>query len=52
MNLDEAYIFDSYTYDFGRLLKIDDMHYRILCSKQPKLRDVLNTKTNAIICKL
>jgi hypothetical protein len=52
VNLNEGYIFDNYSYDFGRLLKIDALYYRILWSKQPELREVLNTETNAIIRKL
>jgi glycosyltransferase involved in cell wall biosynthesis len=45
VNLEEKYIFNNYTYDFGRLLKLDNTHYRILWSKQPERRDVLNIKT-------
>jgi glycosyltransferase involved in cell wall biosynthesis len=45
VNAKEQYIFNNYTYDFGRLLKLDDVHYRILWSKQPEQREVLNIKT-------
>jgi glycosyltransferase involved in cell wall biosynthesis len=45
INVEEQYIFNNYTYDFGRLLKLDDVHYRILWSKQPELREALNIKT-------
>jgi hypothetical protein len=44
VNLKETYIFNNYTYDFGRLLKLDDVHYRILWNKQPERREVLNIK--------
>ena len=52
VNLSDGYIFDNYSYDFGRLLKIDDIYHRVLWSKQPERREVLNTETNAIIRKL
>jgi hypothetical protein len=45
VNLEEQYIFNNYTYDFGRLLKIDETHCRILWSKKPELREVLNVET-------
>jgi glycosyltransferase involved in cell wall biosynthesis len=45
VNLEEQYIFNNYTYDFGRLLKIDETHYRILWSKKPEVREVLDIKT-------
>jgi hypothetical protein len=48
VNLDERYIFDNYTYDFGRLLLIDTANYRILWSKHPETREVLNIETNSI----
>lgn len=48
VNLDEKYIFDNYTYDYGRLLKIDNKRYRILWSKNPELREVLNIESNNI----
>ncbi|GHU61903.1 hypothetical protein FACS1894123_01980 [Bacteroidia bacterium] len=48
VNLDQLYIFNNYTYDYGRLLKIDETHYRILWSKQPEHREVLNIKTQKI----
>ncbi|GHT19407.1 hypothetical protein AGMMS4957_03690 [Bacteroidia bacterium] len=52
VSLDGQYIFNNYSYDFGRLLKIDAAHYRILWSKQPKVREVLNIETNRITKKL
>jgi glycosyltransferase involved in cell wall biosynthesis len=48
VNLYERYIFNNYTYDFGRLLKIDDITYRIIWSKQPEIREILNIETNEI----
>jgi glycosyltransferase involved in cell wall biosynthesis len=42
VNLKEQYIFNNYTYNYGRLLKIDDANYRILWSKKPEVREVLN----------
>ena len=30
INLQERYIFDNYTYEFGRLVKIDNRNYRVL----------------------
>jgi len=42
VNLNELYIFNNYTYDFGRLLKIDESHYRIFWNKHIEDRDVLN----------
>lgn len=48
INLSENYIFNNYTFDFGRLLKIDDSFYRILWSKHPEARDVLNIETHKI----
>ena len=48
VNEEEQYVFNNYTYDFGRILKIDDACYRILWSKQPERREVLNTLTGKI----
>jgi hypothetical protein len=48
VNLDQLYIFNNYTYDYGRLLQIDDVHYRILWCKQPECREVLNIMMNRI----
>jgi len=48
VNLDEGYIFNNCTYDFGRLLKIDYLFYRIFWSKRPEAREVLNIET----CKI
>ncbi|RNC67093.1 hypothetical protein [Proteiniphilum sp. X52] len=48
VNLEEGYIFNNYTYDFGRLLKLDDSFYRILWSKCPEAREILNIKTYKI----
>jgi|GEM_PF-6601439 Glycosyltransferases, probably involved in cell wall biogenesis len=45
VNITEQYIFNNCTYDFGRLLKLDETHYRIFWSKQPERREVLNTET-------
>jgi len=45
VNLEELYIFNNFTFDFGRLSHIDDIHYRILWAKQPERREVLNIKT-------
>jgi glycosyltransferase involved in cell wall biosynthesis len=45
VNLEEQYIFNNYTYDFGRLLKTDATHYRILWSKKPEVREVLDIET-------
>jgi hypothetical protein len=49
VNLQGKYIFDNYTYEFGRLLKIDDWNYRILWSKKTEMREILNIKSNTII---
>jgi hypothetical protein len=49
VNLQEKYIFDNYTYEFGRLVKIDDSNYRILWSKNPASRELLNIETCTII---
>jgi glycosyltransferase involved in cell wall biosynthesis len=49
VNLEEQYIFNNHTYDFGRLYKIDETNYRILWSKNPEERDVLNIETQKII---
>jgi hypothetical protein len=48
VNLEELYIFNNRTYDFGRLLKIDATLYRILWSKKPGIREVLNIETKKI----
>lgn len=48
VNIEEKYIFDNYTYDFGRLLQIDDANYRILWSKVPEAREIFNIKDNSI----
>jgi len=45
VNAEEQYIFNNYTYDFGRLFPLDSTHYRILWSKQPERREVLNMET-------
>jgi hypothetical protein len=45
VNLEEGYIFNNWTYDFGRLLKLDETYYRIFWSKEPERREVLNTGT-------
>lgn len=42
VNLEEQYIFNNYTFDFGRLLKIDDNYYRIFWSNKPSKREVLD----------
>jgi hypothetical protein len=44
VNLQEKYIFDNYTYEFGRLLKIDELNYRILWCRHPEARVLLNIK--------
>ncbi|MCC8146273.1 MAG: glycosyltransferase [Bacteroidales bacterium] len=44
VNLEEEYIFNNYTFDFGRLLKIDDSYYRIFWSDKPAKREVLDIK--------
>ena len=48
VNLEEGYIFNNYTYDFGRLLKIDDSCCRIFWSNRPEAREVLNLETHKI----
>ena len=48
VNLEEGYIFNNYTYDFGRLLKIDDTCCRIFWSSRPEAREVLNLETYKI----
>jgi hypothetical protein len=48
VNLQEKYIFDNYTYEFGRLVKIDDLNYRILWSKNPASRELLNIENYTI----
>ena len=48
VNLEEGYIFNNYTYDFGRLLKIDDSCCRIFWSNRPEAREVLNLETYKI----
>jgi hypothetical protein len=48
VNLQANYIFDNYTYDFGRLLKIDERNYRIFWSKKPEIREVLNLENHTI----
>jgi glycosyltransferase involved in cell wall biosynthesis len=48
VSLEEGYIFNNYTYDFGRLLKIDSSFYRIFWSKRPEAREVLNIETYKI----
>ena len=48
VNLEEGYIFNNFSYDFGRLLKIDDTRYRILWYKRPEAREVLNIETFTI----
>ena len=52
VNLKEQYIFNNYTYDFGRLLRIDDINYRILWAKEPEKREVLNIESNRISDKV
>jgi hypothetical protein len=48
INLNENYIFDNYTFAFGRLVKIDDTKYRILWSKNMEEREILNIKDRTI----
>jgi len=45
VNIEEQYIFNNCNYDFGRLFPLDSTHYRILWSKQPERREVLNIET-------
>lgn len=45
VNLKEQYLFNNYTYDFGRLVSIDDTNFQILWAKQPEKREVLNIET-------
>jgi hypothetical protein len=52
VNLDDKYIFDNYTYDFGRLLQVSETDYRILWSKHPESREILNIKENTISFRL
>lgn len=48
VNLEEQYIFNNFTFDFGRLLKIDDSYYRIFWAQNPDKREVLNIDTYQI----
>lgn len=48
VNIKEEYIFDNYTYDFGRLIKIDNRNYRILWCKNPDIREMINIENNEI----
>ncbi|MDR1200097.1 MAG: hypothetical protein LBL58_00510 [Tannerellaceae bacterium] len=48
VNLGKGYIFNNLTYDFGRLLKMEEKRYRILWSKYPEKREVLDITTNKI----
>lgn len=48
VNIEEKYIFDNYTYDFGRLLEIDKTNYRIFWNRYPESREVLNIEENII----
>jgi glycosyltransferase involved in cell wall biosynthesis len=45
LNLDKQYLFNNYTCDFGRLLKTDSIHYRILWSKKQEVLEVLDIGT-------
>jgi hypothetical protein len=49
VNLEEAYIFNNYTYDFGRLCEIDASHYQILWNKHPETREVLDIQNKRIL---
>jgi hypothetical protein len=49
VNLQEKYIFDNYTYDFGRLVKIDNLNYRVLWCRKPEAREILNIENQTII---
>ncbi|MDR1503601.1 MAG: glycosyltransferase [Prevotella sp.] len=51
LNLKEQYIFNNYTYDFGRLMAVDGKNYRILWSKNPEKREVLNIESKQIYRK-
>jgi hypothetical protein len=48
INLQDNYIFNNYNCDFGRLLRINENEYRILWSKYPEQREVLDLKINRI----
>lgn len=50
INLKEGYLFIVYHHDIGHLLKITDRYYRILWLKHPSSREILDVKTNTIIC--
>jgi hypothetical protein len=49
VNIDQGYIFNNYTYDFGRLQRIDKSFYRIFWSECPETREVLNMDTFEIL---
>lgn len=48
VNLDDKYIFNNLTYEFGRLLNLGEAKYRILWSKYPEKREILDIST----CKI
>lgn len=48
VNLDQEYIFNNYTYDFGRLMRIDNDTYQIFWSTKPEARESLIVSKNKI----
>jgi hypothetical protein len=48
INLNENYIFDNYSFLFGRLVQLDDMNYRILWSRNMEEREILNINDKTI----
>ena len=48
LNLDELYIFNNFTYEFGRLLPVDKNNFQIFWSKKPEVREFLNLENKRI----
>lgn len=48
VNLEQEYIFNNYTYEFGRLMPIDNDTYQIFWSTKPEARETLTVSTNKI----
>lgn len=48
INVDQEYIFDSSSYDLGRLMYIGDDTYRVFWTSSPESRDVLKIKESKI----
>ena len=48
VNTEEAYLYNHYTYDLGRIFPIDKDRYRIIWNKHPEIRQVLDMENYII----